>query len=66
MNNKKSIEAQIIKGLKMSDGTLVEGYVIGFTGFLYLIPREEVEKACCTGQQQIEVTIQAERILSHI
>ncbi len=59
------LQGTVVKGLKMSDGSPVEGYVVGFSPFTYIIPREVIEAACCTGQQQIKITIVAERILPH-
>lgn len=31
----------------------------------YILPEDEVRKACCTGEQQVKIEITAERILAH-
>lgn len=54
-----------VRALKLSDGTPIEGYLIGFPIFLYVLPVEAVEKAICTGQQQVDISVTAERILNH-
>ena len=68
-NNKEGqmsvIDGKVITGLKMSDGEPVTGFVIGTAPFTYILPEDEVRKACCTGQQQVKIEITAERILSH-
>ncbi|MCH3999669.1 MAG: hypothetical protein LKF15_01395 [Lachnospiraceae bacterium] len=59
------IDGKVVTGLRMSDGTPVTGFVIGTTPFIYILPEDEVYKACCTGQQQVKIEITAERILAH-
>jgi len=69
-NNKENeqmsvIDGKVITGLKMSDGEPVTGFVIGTAPFTYILPEDEVRKACCTGEQQVKIEITAERILAH-
>ena len=49
----------------MSDGEPVTGFVIGTAPFTYILPEDEVRKACCAGKQQVKIEITAERILAH-
>lgn len=59
------IDGEVITGRRMSDGEPVTGFVIGTTPFTYILPEDEVRKACCTGEQQVKIEITAERILAH-
>ena len=59
------IDGKVVTGRRMSDGEPVTGFVIGTTPFTYILPEDEVRKACCTGQQQVKIEITAERILAH-
>lgn len=59
-----AIDGKIVTGLKMSDGEPVRGFVIGTTPFTYVLPEDEVYKAC-NGEQQAAITLTAERILAH-
>lgn len=59
------IDGKVVTGLRMSDGEPVTGFVIGTTPFTYILPEDEVRKACCTGEQQVKIEITAERILAH-
>ncbi len=59
------LNGEAVKGLKMSDGSVVEGYIVGFAPFTYILPQNEVDRICCTGQQQVNINVLAERILEH-
>lgn len=59
------LNGEIVTGLKMTDGSPVRGYVVGADPFVYIIPVEVIENACCSGQQQVEIHIVAERVLVH-
>lgn len=59
------IDGKVVTGRRMSDGEPVTGFIIGTTPFTYILPEDEVRKACCTGQQQVKIEITAERILAH-
>lgn len=59
------IDGKAVTGLRMSDGTPITGFVIGTTPFTYILPEDDVCKACCTGENSVKIEITAERILSH-
>lgn len=63
--NTTVLDGEIVTGIKMSDGSPVRGYVVGSTPFVYILSVEEIENALCTGEQQVEVHIVAERVLPH-
>ena len=66
MDDKQNLlNGKVVKGLKMSDGTAIEGYIVGIAPFTYILPQKEVDKICCTGQQQVRINIVAERILAN-
>lgn len=63
--NVMKIDGKVITGRRMSDGEPITGFVVGTTPFTYILPENEVRKACCTGEQQVKIEITAERILAH-
>ena len=65
LNAEENIDGEVVTGRRMSDGEPVTGFVIGTTPFTYILPEDEVRKACCTGEQQVKIEITAERILAH-
>lgn len=63
--NIMKIDGKVVTGRRMSDGEPITGFVVGTTPFTYILPEDEVRKACCTGEQQVKIEITAERILAH-
>ena len=59
------IDGKVVTGHRMSNGEEVNGFVIGTFPFVYIVPEDEVRKACSTGMNQVRLELTAERVLSH-